>query len=377
MNLLKRERNLIDHFLSEHFRDLRPAGGLGSEEQTIIEWIISYVDTRFGRMKYILGLALDFAIVAQRLSLIDSDAKGFRPQLTEEDIFEKYTLITERGSRKANTLTLEYAGVQEGIRRVEESVANLFHALERSDYPSAYVYNTGQWRKYLELLVNCFKLSEEGRLQLCLQLINYGLDKLPANRYYTREEPKLRLFEKVVENYPRRAPGENAGLAYQAIAYGFLSADRPHLDLIADKVRTGSSRQKRFGDIDCYFGLDLETSVEVKDFTVQEVIFEKELGEFCRKVEGNQIKGIAFVKDVTDKVQDKIQEFGVVVLTQADLVKLVSYWDWHKQEDALQGMLHYMAHIEQNPGAVRRLLDFISEHDSSHDSLAFYHVYDE
>ena len=35
-------------------------------------------------------------------------------------------------------------------------------------------------------------------------------------------------------------------------------------------------------------------------------------------------------------------------------------------------MLHYLAHVEQNPDAVERLLAFIHENDAGHDSLSFF-----
>jgi len=50
---------------------------------------------------------------------------------------------------------------------------------------------------------------------------------------------------------------------------------------------------------------------------------------------------------------------------------LVSLWDWQKQNNAVQGMLHYIAHVEQDPKAVRRLLEFIKEVDPNHDTLTF------
>lgn len=182
-----------------------------------------------------------------------------------DGIFSRYQVSAGVGERKANTPTLSYKGKREGIRRIEESIVELFHSLNRSGYPSAYVYNTGQWQKYQDLLLACFQLSESARLLLCERLIAFGLVNLPKNSFYARETVRIRLFEEVVKDYERGVQGENGGLVFQAIAYGYIAADRPHLSIIADKVRTGSARQKRFGDIDCYCGLDLGTSIEVKD----------------------------------------------------------------------------------------------------------------
>jgi hypothetical protein len=56
----------------------------------------------------------------------------------------------------------------------------------------------------------------------------------------------------------------------------------------------------------------------------------------------------------------------------ADLSSLTATWDWPKQNAVVLGMLHFLAHIEQNPDAVERLLAFISERDPRHDSLTYY-----
>tara|TARA_R110002110_G_scaffold415835_1_gene657236 strand:+ start:66743 stop:67861 length:1119 start_codon:yes stop_codon:yes gene_type:complete len=365
-----KEQEIIDVFVGEVFGAIT-VEPISEEEMAVVEECKNYVEGRFSGMRYILGLALDFTILAQKLSGADHEMKEFTPDLETGDIFSRYTLVEARGSRKSNTLTLAFNGELYGIRKFEENVANLFHSMDRSDYPSAYVYNTGQWQKYIDLLTSVFMLSESGKYILLQNLIEYGMHMLPKNSFFVREFPRVRLYEKVISEYERGAKGENGGLVYQAIAYGFLAADRPHLSIIADKVRTGSSRQKRFGDIDCYGGLDLETSVEVKDFNVTDAQFAKELSEFCRNCEGNNINGIVFARAFDTAVFETIRDCGVKAITQESLLELVSYWDWEKQDAALKGALHYLAHIEQNPLSVTRLLTFIRSHDPEHDALNY------
>ncbi|TDU18085.1 hypothetical protein C8E00_11413 [Chromohalobacter marismortui] len=366
----EKEKSLSDSFIHEVF-GYNQNGDISFEELPIIDFCKNYIKERFTFMKYILGLGIDFSILAQRLSEYDVEMKSFTPVLSVEDIFSRYEMVESRGSRKSNTLTLSFSGKQYGIRKIEESVANLFHSMDRSDYPSAYVYNTGQWKKYTDLLNHVFMLSEPGKHALCKELIDFGIKNLPKNSFYVREVPRVRIFDKVINEYERGVKGENGGLVYQAIVYGFLTADRPHLSIIADKVRTGSSRQKRFGDIDCYSGLDLETSSEVKDFCISNANFDKELGEFCRNCEGNNINGIVFALDFEQSTLNKIREHGVKPISQLKLMELVSYWDWTKQEAALKGVLHYISHVEQNPSAVIRLLEFIKNHDANHESLDY------
>ena len=370
MQISENERKLINEFLSSAFT-ATPHTTYSEEEGVIINEVLLEVKSNFAGKKYILGQALNFTMLSQKLSNIDTEAKKYNPNLTLDDIFNRYELITTRGKTTANTLTLKLGACVEGIRKIEESVANLFHSMDRSDYPSAYVYNSGQWKKYQDMMLLCFKLSEPAKYKLCLDLIAFGMSAMPKNSFYIRDFPRKRLLELIIKNYERGVKGENGGVIFQAIAYGLLIADRPHLSIMVDKVRTGSSRQKRFGDIDCYYGFDLELSVEVKDFEITQNNFDKELGEFCRNCQGNQIVGVVFAESITDSAKEIVSDYGVRAITQDDISYLVSFWDWQKQNAAVQAILHYISHIEQNPSAVERMLSFIHEIDSSYDSLVY------
>jgi len=46
------------------------------------------------------------------------------------------------------------------------------------------------------------------------------------------------------------------------MVFGFLRADNPHLQIEIDKVRTGSKRLQRVGDIDGWEGARLAISAE-------------------------------------------------------------------------------------------------------------------
>jgi hypothetical protein len=123
------EKKTVADFLTQYFAlDLHISSGQDADKD-VIEEVLSYVANRFGRMKYILGLALDFAIVAQLLSDIDESGKPFRRGLTEKKLFARYHRITARGNTKANTLTFEYGGSKVGIRKIEEDVCKLFARL--------------------------------------------------------------------------------------------------------------------------------------------------------------------------------------------------------------------------------------------------------
>ena len=369
------EQATIDDFLERHFGIGYTPGEITPEEGTLIQGVMEFVASKFERSRYPLGLAIDMALLSQQLSLHDIEAKLFREQLTKGAVFERYKLVTARGDTDANTLTLTYhdgaATHSVGIRKLEEEVVDLFVALKRPGYPSAYVYNTGQWQKYQDtLLLPAFKLSEAGRFRLCEKLIDYGLFQLTKSRPIGREKARVRLFEEIVRDYPRsRQKGERAGCVLQGISAGYMKADRPHLYLIVDKTRTGSAKQSRIGDIDGYIGLDLEVTVEVKDMALTGVNTLSEVGEFLLKVVENRVMGVVIVASADDEAIDIVRSHTAVTLTLADILDAVSRWDWRKQEAAVQGLLHFLAHVEQNPDAVSRLLAFIRDADPSHESL--------
>ena len=361
---------LADSFWRDRFGEAT-ASCLAADEQLVGDRALDYVVSRFGRMKYILGLGIDFLVLAEQLAVVDAPARASRLNLTEHVLFGRYLLVEKRGKIKANTLTLTFGSDRFGIRKTDEEVTEFFHGLDRSGYPSSYVYATGQWHKYKDLLLDCFRLSSIGRRQLANQLIQFALDELPSNRFYGRPTPRCRLLERVLEDYPRAGPNENGGLTFQAIAYGYVSADRPHLDLLADKVRTGSSRQKRFGDIDGYSGLDLELSVEVKDIDITADNVERELGDFMVDLGAEPVVAIAFAKSIDKAVAQRLAKQGIQPYPLSRYLAVQRAWDWPKQNAAVLGTLHYLSHIEQNPVAVDRFLAFIRRIDPNHDALAF------
>ncbi|WP_392341074.1 hypothetical protein [uncultured Shewanella sp.] len=340
-------------------------------ERVVIDAIQEIASSEFGKRKYVLGLAIDFVLLAQVLSEKEKRLVTFRPAYSQENIFFDFELVKSRGGTKANTLTFVLDGNIYGIRKIEENVVDFFHGADRSGYPSAYVYNTGQWTKFISLLELCFTLSEGGRLEAVSTLIDFGLEKMPKNIYFDRKNYSDRIFETVISKYPRQSGSENGGLSFQAIVFGFLFADRPHLHIIADKVRTGSARQKRIGDIDCYDGLTLEYSVEVKDFEITSENFDRHVAEFIRQADTKKTDSAVICAEFEKDMLVDMDTRRTIFIDNSDLRYIVSTWDWKKQDKALQGMLHYLAHIEQNPQAVTRLTDFIRALDSSHNSLSF------
>jgi hypothetical protein len=137
-----------------------------------------------------------------------------------------------------------------------------------------------------------------------------------------------------------------------------------------DKVRTGSSRQRRFGDIDLYSGLDLEVSVEVKDMNIGSGNLGHQLGLFMKKALARNLPGLIFAGSIEVDARQLIVEDGFQIVTQDELLNEIRRWDWQKQDSAVNGLMHYLSNIEQNPEAVLRLLEFIAIRDPHSPLLA-------
>ena len=360
-----REERQIDAFLREHLRTTESPGETGEGEKEVIREIFSFVEENYASAAYYLGLPIDFTLLANAIRSGDD----FDETITADNLFRRFDRVEKWHGQELSTLSMrDPAGERHGIRRFENQLRTLFHdGLDRLDYPSAPGHNTSQWERFPEILAKCFQLSEAGRYVLVNTLLDYGLDRMDRAKTF-QGNPRVRIFPLVVSEYPRtRVSGENAGVVFQGIAYGYVRADRPHLSTIVDKVRTGSRRQKRIGDIDCYKDISVELSIEVKDREITAENVSDELGRFAKDVRRGDILGVALVRDATEEAIEEIEDERVIVMTQRELLDEVRRWDWPKQDGALRDLVHYLAHIEQNQGAVERLQSFVREHDPDHD----------
>ena len=88
------EEQATKQLLAQFFETELSTTVLSSDENQIVQEVLEYVANRFPKMKYILGLALDFTLLAQRLAGVDSDAKQFRQDLTYSELFQRYQPVT-------------------------------------------------------------------------------------------------------------------------------------------------------------------------------------------------------------------------------------------------------------------------------------------
>lgn len=374
------EQEAIDLFLCDHFPEsylsevagvsvVELSNGLGDDERSEVDELVAEAERQFRSSKGTLGLAIDFVVLAEELAQQDEWRDGFDPDISVAGILDRYDSVAK------SSLTLKRGGVQEGIRSYHNELIELFREdLNRTNFPSSPGHHTGEWERYDEMLEMAFRLSRDGRFVTVQKLFDLGLERLESNEYERREPPFEEPFVAVVRDYERSAPNEQGGSAYQALCYGYVKAEWSHLSLRASKVRTGSSRQQRYGDIDGYHGPDLMISVEVKDRCIDDSNVRSELGTMVKVAQNTTAVAIAICAEVTVEARQTLEEAGVRVLDDQDLDRRLQTWDYHKQNRALHGMLHFFANIEENPDAVQRLLRFVSTVDP--DNRALDHLID-
>lgn len=369
-NRIDDEHESIEEFISMHFPPgykgnqttlsgyEESDGELSEEELAEVEGLLNEAERQFDTSKGTLGLAIDFVILAEELSHHNGWLEGYDPSITRKDILDRYE------STAKSSLTLKRGGVKEGIRSYHNDLIDLFRDdLNRTNFPSSPGHHTGEWERYDDMLERAFRLSREGRYIAVQELFDIGLEKLGTKEYERRQPPFRDPFLHILTEYKRSAPNEQGGSAYQALCYGYVKAEWSHLSLRASKVRTGSSRQQRYGDIDGYHGPDLMISVEVKDRVIDSSNVRSELGTMITVAGETTALPIVICKRITDEARETLEEEDVRVIDDNALERQLNLWDYHKQNRALHGMVHFFANIEENPDGVQRLLKFISTVD--------------
>ncbi|KOB40185.1 hypothetical protein AE930_09530 [Xanthomonas arboricola] len=186
--------------------------------------------------------------------------------------------VTKKGGG-VNTFTVIVNGKSLAIRKDYDNIANFFrNEKHRYDFPSSAPHATQAWRDYLPWIEAILSFDDSSLDDLEKNVIDYVLESLPSQAIdpssVKREPPLFLLY---LQNFDLTSrSGEPTGAAYQGTVFGYIRADAPHLQVEVGKVRTGSKREKRVGDIDARDGEKLVLSAEVKQY----VVGDKDLGEF-------------------------------------------------------------------------------------------------
>lgn len=231
----------------------------------------------FAGRKFSAGLLVAFIDFLSDLGVPGSGLTG------ADEFLERYPRrLTTAAGKRANTLIVEAEGGKTLSLRPFYNAAERFFRAEqkRFDYPSCAPHATQVWPDYLNWLGALVTFSPSEMSSLCRRVCDYVLNNLTSQAFDpagVHLEPPL--FQMVLEDFDLTArKGEPTGAAFQGIVFGFLRADNPHLQVEIDKVRTGSKRLQRVGDVDARDGARLAVTAEVKQYVMK--------GEHVPDIEG-------------------------------------------------------------------------------------------
>lgn len=287
---------------------------------------------------------------------LDHPAKGYSDW---SDFVAHYPLVTEG----ANTLTVSLpSGKTATIRPHYNEVAHYFVVEnDRPDFPSAAPHATGQWRDYQRWLDALVTFTPDVIKDVKERALAFTLGHLPEETFDPAEisrEP--RLFEILIEyfEWSARAKGEKTGAAFQALVFGYIRANSPHLQVEARKVRTGSARAGGIGDIDAWEGRSLISTAEVKHFTFH-LKHVDEISHFIRKATERKAHTMVVAVDFEEAAAALLREQGVHPITKDAILEEVRNWDPRKQAAAVLSFEYAIARIEKSTGLVARFDKFM------------------
>ncbi|WP_018936991.1 hypothetical protein [Thioalkalivibrio sp. ALJ24] len=313
----------------------------------------------FASRKFVAGLLVAYIDMFRDIGVPDLGAS------TLQDVMVVYPRreITARGAR-ANTLILQLPdGQTKSLRPYYNKAERLFRSEhKRFDYPSCAPHATQAWSAYQDWLDALATFSDAELIELRDRVIAYVLEKLPSHAFdptsISVDPPLLRLLLERFEMKSQK--GEPTGAAFQGIVFGFLRADNPHLQIEIDKVRTGSKRLQRVGDIDGWEGGRLALSAEVKQY-VYPVDGVPDLMGFANECGLRGAIGLVVTLGFEDGARAAIENLGVKALDTGDLLQIVELWDPLKQRTAVNSLIYYAQHVEKNSSLSGRIESFLEE----------------
>lgn len=311
----------------------------------------------FPARKFSAGLLIAFIDLYTELGIPDSGAKSYQDVITR---FPRQA--TTNGGKRANTLILaRNDGSTLSLRPFYNAAERFFRAEhKRFDYPSCAPHATQAWVDYVPWLDALATYTSDQLVNLRTKIGDYVLQTLESQAFdpaSVKTDPPL--FRMLLEGFDMAAKrGEPSGAAFQGLVFGFLRADNPHLQIEIDKVRTGSKRLQRVGDIDCWEGARLAISAEVKQFEIKADDV-PDLEGFGNETGRRGTLGLLVAIGFKDGVRALIEDLGLNPLDTDDLLRIVELWDPVKQRIAVSSLVYYARHVEKNSFLAARIDAFL------------------
>ena len=313
----------------------------------------------FPSRKFSAGLLISFIDLFKELKVPALGATGL------DDVFAIYARQAFRAPGKhANTLIVALPdGGTMTLRPFYNSVERFFRAEhKRFDYPSCAPHATQAWQDYRTWLDALATFSDAQLTELRERVAAYVLDALASHAFdpstIALEPPLFRLLLEGFEMTARK--GEPTGAAFQGIVFGFLRADNPHLQIEIDKVRTGSKRLQRVGDVDGWDGARLAISGEVKQY-IFPVDAVPDLEAFANQISRRGAIGLLVALGFEEGAREAVEALGIKPVDVDDLLNVVELWDPLKQRTATSSLIYYARHVEKNSSLATRIEAFLKD----------------
>jgi Fe2+ transport system protein FeoA len=321
------------------------------------------------RRKFLPGLLISFAWLLQ-----DLKATGGKFANLDEFYVAHPRVTKTRAGNDANTLIVKKdANKTLSIRPFYDKIQHWIRADQRRfDYPSAAPHATQAWKDYQHWLESLLAMTDEELDALVEAAKKFVLDKLPAQdiavEALRREPPRFYLFLRDFDLSKHK--GEMSGAAYQGTVFGYIRADSSHLQVDVDKVRTGSKRVGRVGDVDAREGDVLVLSAEVKQFVFDDSHL-GDVAEFASLVARHRALGLIVALDFANGVREKLLDMGLEPVAKKDLLERVRLWDPLKQRIAVQALIYYTQYKEQNSALLNRIRAFFIDIEEQAEAESF------
>lgn len=321
------------------------------------EQLFQEFEAGFFSRKFSAGLLIAFIDLFKKLDVPALKAKDFGAVLAA---FPRQT-ETSAGKR-ANTLIVALPGGGTlSLRPFYNEIERFFRAEhKRFDYPSCAPHATQAWADYGQWLDALAAFTPEQLDELRARVAQFVLNTLKSQAFdpsSVKSEPPL--FQALLEGFEMTAQrGEPTGAAFQGIVFGFLRADNPHLQIEIDKVRTGSKRLQRVGDIDGWEGARLAISAEVKQFELKPEDL-ADLKGFANETGRRGALGVIAALGFKKTAREQLEGLGLKPLDADDILRIVELWDPLKQRTATMSLVYYARHVEKNSSLADRLDKFL------------------
>ncbi len=313
----------------------------------------------FPRRKFSAGLLVSFIELFVELEVHSLGASGF------DDVLAAFPRKEFHApGKRANTLIVRLPNGDTLSLRPFYNDAERFFRVEhkRFDYPSCAPHATQAWQDYRNWLDALSSFSRREMKDLRNRVIAYVLETLESQEFdpgSIRTEPPL--FSLLLKGFDMTArKGEPTGAAFQGTVFGFLRADNPHLQIEIDKVRTGSKRLQRVGDVDGWEGARLAITAEVKQFSFK-ASGVPDIEAFANEAGRRGSIGMFVALGFEDGARKAIEALGLKALDIDDLLGIAELWDPVKQRTAVASLIYYAKHVEKNASLARRLDDFLED----------------